>query len=156
LSVIELNGYDETGTIGRNLRFVRVGLNVANELRPFVYNLLHFGSITATKRFLNGQSSDRKASYVRMILADPAIQVSQYTFSTDHQIDVLRQFSMLEHKQLFGRRLPIVLGLQQNNERKALEDIAAYLRRYEDSPYWLESFIKSYGFRMVVEYVFSS
>jgi hypothetical protein len=87
---IELNGYDETGTVGRNLRFVRVGLNAENELRPFVYSLLHFGTITTTKNFLNGQSDDRKASYVRMILNDPAIQVSQYTFSTDHQIDVLR------------------------------------------------------------------
>ncbi len=151
MPAIELNGYDETGTVGRNLRFVRVGLNVANELRPFVYNLLHFGSITATKNFLKGQTIQRKASYVRMILVDPSIQVSQYTFSTDHQIDVLRQFVMLEHNLLFSRRHSAVLGLLQNQERVALEEIAQYLRRYEDSPYWLESFVKSYGFRMVVE-----
>ena len=149
-SVVELDGYDETGTVGRNLRFVRVGLNAANELRPFVYNLLHFGTITASKRFLRGQTEERKASYVRMILADPAIQVSQYTFTADDQIDVLRQFVLLECKGLFRRREPIVLALQQHNERAALESIADYLRRYERSPFWLESFVKSYGFRMVV------
>ena len=148
--VVELDGYDETGIVGRNLRFVRVGLNAANELRPFVYNLLHFGTITASKRFLRGQTEQRKTSYVRMILADPAIQVSQYTFTADHQIDVLRQFVLLECKALFRRREPIVLALQQGNERIALEGIAEYLRRYERSPFWLESFVKSYGFRMVV------
>jgi hypothetical protein len=147
---IELNGYDETGTIGRNLRFVRVGLNVANELRPFVYNLLHFGTMTVTKNFLRGQSDERKVSYVRMILNDPAIQVTLYSFTTDHQIDVLRQFSMLEEIQLFKRRKPIVLALQQRDERAALESMAEYLKRYERSPFWLESFIKSYGFRMVI------
>jgi len=147
---IELNGYDETGTVGRNLRFVRVGLNTENELRPFVYSLLHFGTITTTKNFLNGQSDARKASYVRMILNDPAIQISQYSFYTDHQIDVLRQFCMLEEQQLFRRRYPLLLGLEQHNERSALEGIAEYLRRYGRSPYWLESFMKSYGFRMVV------
>jgi len=147
---IELNGFDETGTVGRNLRFVRVGLNVANELRPFVYNLLHFGTITVTKNFLRGQSDERKISYVRMILNDPAIQATLYTFTSDHQVDVLRQFSMLEEMQLFKRRQPIVLALQQGDERAALENIAEYLKRYERSPFWLESFIKSYGFRMVI------
>jgi hypothetical protein len=148
--VVELNGYDETGRVGKHLRFVRVGLNAVNELRPFVYSLLHFGTITTTKGFLNGQPEDRKVTYVRMILKDPAIQVSQYSFTTDHQIDVLRQFSMLEEQQLFRRRGPLVLALQHGNERPALQDIADYLRRYERSPYWLESFVKSYGFRMVV------
>lgn len=150
-TTIELNGYDETGIVGRNLRFVRVGLNASNELRPFVYSLLHFGTITTTKGLLNGQPDDRKASYVRMILNDPEIQVSQYTFSADHQIDVLRQFAMLEEQQLFRRRHTLVVGLQQNDERSALQGMAEYLRRYERSPYWLESFMKSYGFRMVVE-----
>jgi hypothetical protein len=149
-TAIELNGYDETGTVGRNLRFVRVGLNSVNELRPFVYNLLHFGTITASKRFLSGQTEARKTAYVRMILADPSIQVSQYAFTTDHQIDVLRQFVLLEGIELFRRRQPIVVAIQQGNERAALEGIATYLRRYERSPFWLESFVKSYGFRMVV------
>lgn len=148
---IELNGFDETGTVGRNLRFVRVALNAQNELRPFVYSLLHFGTITTSKGFLNGQSDFRKAQYVRMILNDPAIQVSQYTFSTDHQIDVLRQFAMLEELELFRRRHSLVLALQQGDERPALQDITEFLRRYERSPYWLESFVKSYGFREVVE-----
>lgn len=150
-ATIELNGYDETGIVGRNLRFVRVGLNAINELRPFVYNLLHFGTITVSKRFLSGQTDQRKADYVRMILDDPAIQVNQYAFKTDHQIDVLRQFVLLEHVGLFKRRGPIVLALLQGDERAALESIAGYLRRFERAPFWLESFVKSYGFRMMIE-----
>jgi hypothetical protein len=46
---VELNGFDESGNIGGKLRFIRVGMNATCELRPFVYNLLHFGSINCIK-----------------------------------------------------------------------------------------------------------
>jgi len=62
---IEVNGYDETGIIGRNLRFVRVGMDITDSLRPFVYNLLHFRSVSATKRFLGGISDSIKIDYVK-------------------------------------------------------------------------------------------
>lgn len=151
-SVIEVNGYDETGIIGRNLRFVRVGLNIENSLRPFVYNLLHFRSVSATKRFLGGISDAIKVDYVKKVMNDPAISVNQYLFSTDHQIDVLRQFTLLEEKALYRKRGELVYSLlKAGNERAVLEDLAGYLKRYERAPYWMESFIKSYGFRMIIE-----
>lgn len=101
LRVVEFNGFDESGIIGENLRFVRVGIREENGLRPFVYNLLHFGSVSASKAYLAGASDRAKAEYVRMVLTDPAFTVTPYVFPTEHQIQVLRKFTLLEQKQLF-------------------------------------------------------
>ncbi|MFQ5885461.1 MAG: hypothetical protein ACE5IO_10230, partial [Thermoplasmata archaeon] len=151
---IELNGFDETGIVGRDLRFVRIGIRLENRLRPLVYNLLHFGSVTATKTWLKGLDDNTKTKYVRMILSDPAVDVSHYVFQTDHQIDVLRQFSLLEGKKLFSKRGELILGASSGNDVEMMEEMwemVTFLKRYERSPYWMESFVKSYGFRMVME-----
>lgn len=150
--MIEVNGYDETGIIGKHLRFVRVGLDIENSLRPFVYNLLHFRSVSATKHFLGGISAEIKINYVKKVLNDPAISMTQYLFSTDHQIDILRQFTLLEEKSLYFKRGELLHDLKAaSDHRPFLKSLATYLKRYERAPYWMESFIKSYGFRMIIE-----
>lgn len=150
--VIEVNGYDETGIIGKYLRFVRIGMDIENSLRPFVYNLLHFRSVSATKRFLGGISASIKIDYVKKVMNDPAISMTQYLFSTDHQIDVLRQFTLLEEKALYAKRGELIRDLiGVADHRPFLENLANYLKRYERVPYWMESFVKSYGFRMIIE-----
>ena len=123
-------GYDETGIIGRNLRFVRVGMDINDSLRPFMYNLLHFRSVSATKRFLGGISDSIKIDYVKKAMNDPAISVTQYSFSTDHQIDILRKFTLLEEKNLFLKRGDILYCLMNQGDSKgALEDIANLLEK---------------------------
>jgi hypothetical protein len=150
--IVEVNGYDETGIIGKHLRFVRIGMTIENNLRPYVYNLLHFRSVSATKRFLGGISDSIKIDYVKKVMNDPAISITQYLFSTDHQIDVLRQFTLLEEKSLYGKRGELIYYLRNTGDyRPFLEDLAIYLKRYERAPYWMESFMKSYGFRMIIE-----
>jgi hypothetical protein len=150
--VIEVNGYDESGIIGKNLRFVRVGMTVENSLRPFVYNLLHFRSVSATKNFLNGMDNSRKIDYVKKAMTDPAISINQYSFSTDHQIDILRQFTLLEEKSLYVKRGEVIYDILYNKGKNdSVRNLCDYLKRYERSPYWMESFIKAYGFRMIIE-----
>ena len=150
--IVEVNGYDETGIIGKYLRFVRIGMRIENSLRPYVYNLLHFRSISATKRFLGGISDSIKIDYVKKVMNDPAISMTQYLFSTDHQIDVLRQFTLLEEKSLYIKRGEVIYNLRSADDcRPFLSDLAIYLKRYERAPYWMESFMKSYGFRMIIE-----
>lgn len=150
--IIEVNGYDETGIIGKHLRFVRIGMSNENNLRPYVYNLLHFRSVSATKRFLGGISDSIKIDYVKKVMNDPAISMTQYLFSTDHQIDVLRQFTLLEEKSLYAKRGELIYDLRSaGDHRPFLEDLAIFLKRYERAPYWMESFMKSYGFRMIIE-----
>jgi hypothetical protein len=151
-SIVEVNGYDESGIIGRNLRFVRVAMTVENSLRPFVYNLLHFRSVSATKRFLDGVSDSIRIDYVKKAMTDAAINITQYSFSTDHQIDILRKFTLLEEKALFLKRGEILYSLLHGgDDRRSVENVCSYLKRYERAPYWMEAFIKSYGFRMIVE-----
>lgn len=146
----EINGFDETGTIGSNLRFVRVGMDESAHLRPFIYNMLHFGSVTVTKANLSGYPDETKKSYVRMAISDPSIDINEYVFTANHQLDVLRQFTLLEGKALFRLRGLVVDALTSGNVGESLSNVSTYLRRYERSPFWMESFVKSYGFRMVL------
>lgn len=150
--IVEVNGYDESGIIGKNLRFVRVGMTVENSLRPFVYNLLHFRSVSVTKNFLNGMDDAKKIDYVKKAMTDPAISINQYSFSTDHQIDILRQFTLLEEKSLYMKRGDVINDLLYYQGKKdSIRSLCDHLKRYERSPYWMESFIKAYGFRMIIE-----
>jgi len=150
MTEFEINGFDESGVIGANLRFVRVGLDFQNICRPFVYNILHFGSVSITKLMLRGIPTKAKTEYIRMIHSDPTFSVDYYLFPPEHQIDVLRQFILLEEKQLFYRRGALLEGFYEEQKKQKIADVIEYLKRYERSPYWMESFIKSYGFRMVV------
>lgn len=147
---IELNGFDEAGIIGENLRFIRASIDVENSLRPFIYNLLHFSSITTSKRVLSGFSDPQKIDYVRMILSDPAIDVNHYVFSTTHQLDVLRRFTFLEEKQFYGQRRQLVEGLNAKDYDKIWK-VVEYTKRYAKTPFWMESFVKSYAYRMIIE-----
>jgi hypothetical protein len=146
----EINGFDETGTIGNNLKFVRVGMDESLLLRPFVYNILHFGSITVTKTMLRGVSDDVKRDYVRKAMADQSIDIAQYLFTPDHQLDVLRKFTMLEGKSLFSLRAELIGSFESKDFEQPMSKISNYLKRYEKSPFWMESYVKAYGFRMIV------
>ncbi len=144
----ELNGFDESGVVGKNLRFIRVGMAITDELRPFVYNILHFGMLTASKAALRGQTKEALGRYVRMVLQDESISVDHYLFPCEHQIDVLRQFCLLEGKRLFVWR-GMLLQAIQTGIPASISETAEYLKRYERSPFWMEAFVKAYGFRMV-------
>ena len=90
MTIVELNGFDESGNIGENLRFTRVAMDVHDELRPFIYNLLHFGSLTVSKKMVRGQSPENRKAYVRAIFDDPSIQVNHYAYPPTHQLDLLK------------------------------------------------------------------
>lgn len=185
MSEIEINGFDEAGNIGKNLRFVRVGMDSENQLRPFVYNLLHFGSITTSKDRLAGFSEKVKKEYLLKIHKDPTIHVNHYNFPVECQLDVLRQFTLREHANLYRLRGNLMRSITPwfrcsicrsdycytekptkcpscsaasdsitPIENRAPQEVTAaisYLKRYEKTPYFMESFMKAYGFRRIVE-----
>ncbi|MEM2904195.1 MAG: hypothetical protein QW587_00455 [Candidatus Bathyarchaeia archaeon] len=84
-----------------------------------------------------------------MVLRDQFISVDHYLFSCEHQIDVLRQFCLLEGKRLFHLRGDLLQAVKSGFPGAASE-VVEFLKRYERFPFWMETFVKSYGFRMVV------
>ena len=151
MSTPEVNGFDETGQIGENLRFTRVGISERDQLRPYVYNLLHFSSVAVTKRTLRGMGRRTKKEYIKMVQQDPNISVTHYNFFPLHQLDVLRRFLYHEHRTLFRMRLPLVEHLIGDRDIDAVEEVSSFLKRYQSTPFLLETYLKSYGFRMIVQ-----
>lgn len=151
MMIVELNGFDESGVIGENLRFVRVGIDVHNELRPFIYNLLHFGSLIMTKKMLKGQDSGVQKEYVRAILNDPAIVLNHYAFPPKLQLSLLRHFVCCEFSRIADKRRELIENISSPNLNDIVSDAIDYFRKYTTPWAYAERFIKSYGFRMVVE-----
>lgn len=149
--LIEVNGFDESGIIGENLRFIRVGIDINYQLRPLIYNLLHFGSLVVTKKMLKGQHSDVQKAYVRAVLNDPAIDINHYAFQPLVQLDILRHFTICELNRVADRRKDLINALNSPNLKNTVSDVLNYLRRYVDAWGYTERFIKSYAYMKIVE-----
>jgi len=154
MTAIRLDAYDESGIIGGNLRFVKVSLDNSCILRPFIYNILHFNSLAVTKGILKGQRVEDKKKYMEMILNDPAIEVDQFLFSPDHQLEVLRKFTMGELSRMYGLRGKLIEGFMNPAvlNSKASE-VSNYCRRFIKPDRYVEIFMKSYGYRMIIDYL---
>ncbi|MFQ5910185.1 MAG: hypothetical protein ACE5IJ_05615 [Thermoplasmata archaeon] len=154
MTIVELNGFDESGIIGENLRFTRNGLDVHQELRPYIYNLLHFGSVVVTKAKLKGESPRYKKAYVRAIMDDPAIQIDTYAYPPSHQLNLLRFFSVSEFATVGTSRRELIQVFDKFDEpssKEKLSEIIERLKVYIKPHRLVETFIKSYGYRMVIE-----
>lgn len=149
--IVELNGFDESGIIGENLRFVRVGIDARNELRPFIYNLLHFGSLIMTKKMLRGQYSEVQKDYVRAILSDPAIVLNHYVFPSRFQLELLRHFTCCELNRVADKRRELICAINSPDLKRTVSNVVGYFRKYMDPWGYVERFVKSYGFKMIVE-----
>lgn len=149
--IVELNGFDESGIIGENLRFIRVGIDIHCELRPFVYNLLHFGSVVVTKNMLKGQYPDVQKAYVRAILNDPAIDVNHYAFPPIVKLDLLRAFTLCEFNRVVDKRRELIKHLESADLKETVSNVIGYFKKYTDPWGYTERFIKSYGYRMIIE-----
>jgi len=149
--IVELNGFDESGIIGENLRFIRVGIDIHNELRPFIYNLLHFGSVVMTKSMLKGQDPEVQKAYVRAVLNDPAIDVNHYAFPPIVQLDLLRTFTICEFNRVVDGRRELIEHFNLGDLKETVSNVIDYFKKYLDPWGYTERFIKSYGHRMIVE-----
>lgn len=153
MSNIELVGFDESGLIGEKLRFVRVSTLDDCELRPFVYNLLHFGSLTASKATIKGQINEIKIRYLRRILEDENFAVYCYELPIEKQLDLMRYFTIGEFCKISNIRTGLLIKSLETDDQHTKDwkiDIAIKkLRKYAYPHKYVETFIKSFGYRMI-------
>jgi len=149
--IVELNGFDESGIIGENLRFIRVGIDIHGDLRPFVYNLLHFGSLVMTKAWLKGHDSDVQKAYVRAVLNDPAIDVNHYAFPPVLQLKLLRQFTICEFNRVADNRRELIEHFESADLKETVSNVIDCFKKYTDPWGYAERCVKAYGHRMIVE-----
>jgi len=159
--VVEYNGFDETGKIGKEIFIIRVGIDRRNYFRPYIYNILHFGQLIINKEDLRSKDIRQKNGYLRNILKDPSIDVDFYMFPVEYQIEVFNRFINKEFEKLFKYRKLLVNGLfmqkdklirELNNKLEEFHDLinfTEHLRNYMNPILYVELFLKSYAYRMV-------
>jgi len=148
--LIEINGFDESGKVGEDIKFVQVGVKTENELRPLIYNILTFGSVIVTKGALLGQSHINQKQYVRAIRDDPVINTTFYNFSLEEQGKLLCDLLLYDYSDIYSIRSRLVSYNKQGNTEKIWE-ITDSLKKYYNPRKYLESFVKSYVYRCIIE-----
>ena len=130
-------------------------MNATCELRPFVYNLLHFGSITASKATLKGQVNEIKLHYLRNILADQNIDVNCYDFPIEKQLELVRYFTIGEFTKIANIRNGYLITAFKETDpekiKKRISTAISKLRKYTYPHKYRESYVKSYAYRMIFE-----
>ena len=148
--IVEINGFDESGIIGGNLRFVRVGLNEDDELRFYIYNILHFGSVVVTKNGLCGLDDKLKIEYIKNAFSDPSIEIDHYYFPPLHQLELLRYFAVNELFQVALRRNELIQYLREQKDLdKKVSRVIDRLKKYTHPAKYTEWYIKSYAYKSI-------
>ncbi|WP_456473949.1 hypothetical protein [Candidatus Pyrohabitans sp.] len=159
---VEYNGFDETGSLGNDIFFIRVGLDRKNYFRAYIYNILHFGELIINKYDLKRKPVKQKNKYLRSILNDPVINVDNYVLPKENQVHILRSLMLRDMKKLFEFRKDLIAAFLWEKEEfinslkvggfpefKNIPDFMSHLRNYENPHLYLEWFIKSYSYRMI-------
>ncbi|VVB68300.1 Uncharacterised protein [Candidatus Norongarragalina meridionalis] len=151
---VEINGFDEAGTIGNRLHFIRVGICEPEQLRPLIYNILHFGSFSLSKNTLRSFDSRAQREYLKTILRDKEIKVNYYSFSPENEVRLLKKFIKAEEAMHFNQRGKLLDAfLSDDNEklRESVDKTLQHLKQYGTPDLRSEFFIKSHAYRIIIE-----
>jgi hypothetical protein len=151
MSLIEMNGFDESGSIGEPIKFVRFGLNREDELKPFIYNLLHFGTLNLTKAVLRERDIRTKRRFIRDIFSDTSFSINEYIMNPEFQLLILKMFMASEFNYVKIRRDELIRAYNSEKLKETVSEVISSLRKYLFPFRYIESCVKAYGHRYMVE-----
>lgn len=150
----KLFGYDETSSLGKDLRFIRVCLNEDDELLPYLLNIIHFGSVVVTKKMLRGQSEFRKELYLKEIFENKLIDFQSNIIFMDIQLKMLVKFMHGEFFDISNVRQKLIKGVKNSKTIASLKennnDIIKSLKRFDATPKYIDAFIKSFVYKTMI------
>jgi len=156
---VEINGMDESGSVGEPIIFVRIGVSLLHELQIILRNIEYFNKLMASKYFLKGYETSTLFKYVLDFINDPSLDITIFRMFPETQLKILRELSLLTGETLFQCRktLTKMFDLEGNlttvDQPTASEISKAVgkLKRFRNPKIWLESFIKSYGMMTITK-----
>jgi len=156
---IEINGIDETGSVGEPIIFVRLGISLLNEIQIILRNVEHFDKLMASKAHLKGYETKTLFKYVLDFVDDPSIDITIFRMFPKTQLRLMKALSFLTGQKLFQwRRSFISMFDNKGNLIKAdaptaleISEIVSSFRRFRKPSIWFESFVKSYGMMVVTK-----
>jgi len=154
---IEINGLDESGTVGEPIIFVRLGVSMLTEPQIILRNIEYFNALMASKDLLKGYESSTLFRYILSFIEDPSFDVTIFRMFPETQLKILRDFSLLTAENLFQSRKTLVrLFDSEGKIAKVSQDTVSevskvinILKRFRTPKLWLDSFIKSFGMMLI-------
>ena len=151
MSLVEINGFDESGSIGEPIKFVRVGMNKEDELKPFIYNLLHFGKLNLTKAVLKERGISTKRRFIKDVFSDISFSINEYVMNIELQILILKMFMASEFNYVKIRRDELIRAYNSEKIKEVVSEVIDSLRKYLFPFRYIESCVKAYGHRYMIE-----
>ncbi len=149
---IEINGIDESGSIGEPIIFCRITVSIKNEVQLFLRNLNHFGTLMPNKMKLRGFDPSYLLKYVTGIIDDPTLKIELYQMQPDVQLKLVNCLAMETASELQMNRTELVNIFDPQGNLKNTSSPASVvykttdiLKRFKNPKIWVESFVKSYG-----------
>jgi len=156
---VEINGIDESGSVGDPIIFVRLGVGLLDELQIILRNIEHFDRLIATKYFLKGYEKPTLFKYVLDFIDDPSFDITIFKMFPETQLEILRELLLLTGNTLFQcRKIFTKMFDPDGNLTKVDQPTASEFseavnkfKRFRNPKIWLESFIKSYGMMQITK-----
>jgi len=155
---IEVNGLDESGSVGEPIIFVRIGVSLLNEVQIFLRNIEHFNMLLPDKhRIRQGYEPKSLLRYVKSFVEDPCFDITMFRMFPETQLKLLTEFSLRTAGDLYRSREAIVkLFDSSGNIVEDYESVAPsisqainILKRFRSPRVLIDSFIKSYGMMVI-------
>lgn len=154
---VEINGLDESGTVGEPILFVRLGASMLIEPQIILRNIEYFNALMASKDLLKGYEPSTLFKYVLSFIEDPSFDVTIFRMFPETQLKILRDLSLLTAEDLFGSRRTLVKlfdskGKMAKIDQDTLSDVSQTintLKRFRNPNFWLDSYIKSFGMMLI-------
>jgi hypothetical protein len=169
MKIVELNGFDEGGHVGEDLYFVRVGVSIRDQYRPFICNILHFQTPLIQKSQLRSFSKENQQKFLREMIRDPNLDIDFYVCPHSEQLVALKSHMTREMDNLFIKRGQLITALRNHRGAATDKDLSGvqngtedlteyglregieYLRKFRKPGFLLEAFVKALSFKSVVE-----
>lgn len=124
-------------------------MNIEDILKPFIYNIFHFGTLTISKKSLRDMSIRIKKRYIRHVFTDPSFSIHQYSISVDAQLLLMKHLMINEFNNVAMRRGELIRAFDQKSW-DGVSSVIKPLRKYLWAWHYIEPFVKAYGFKYAV------
>ncbi|MEM2118443.1 MAG: hypothetical protein QW386_05435 [Candidatus Bathyarchaeia archaeon] len=155
---IEINGLDESGSVGEPILFVRIGMSLLNEIQIFLRNIEFFNTLLPNKyRIKQGYEPKSLIRYVKSFIEDPCFDTTIFRMFPETQLKLLTEFSVRTAGDLYHSRESIIkLFDSTGNIVKDYKTVAPsvsqainILKRFRNPRILIDSFVKSYGMMLI-------
>lgn len=147
--LVEINGLDESGAVGEDVLFVRIGIGLPYEVQVILRNIDYFDRLMIYRKVLKGYDKSTLFKYVLDYMDDTTFDVTIFRMFPKVQLKLLRELFLQSADTLFKMRETLIESYEK--DWSAVSNSMNMLKKFKRSTVYLESFVKAYGMMIITK-----